>query len=199
MATYPAIASTTNAIRLILDNALATSEFAATTDVELHQSLQLQKAVEGVQSKLSIYLYRVALSSVRRHIGPTVTETGDLLRPAIPLDLYYLITAWAADPRKQHQLLGWTIRVLEDTSTIPTSLLNAHQAGRPIFRPGETVELVWQPLSLQELSDVWEVARTNQQPSASYIARMIMIEPTVPMDEGALVQTREFDYAEGPA
>ena len=41
---------------------------------------------------------------------------------------------------------------------------------------------------------VWEVAKTKEQPSATYVARMVEIESTVSLDEAAAVQTREFDY-----
>lgn len=195
MAMYPAIAATSTAIVRLLENAAATSPEFSSTSFELYQSQNFQSPFEGPRSKVSVYLYRIAVSSVRRHMGPRVDPTGDRWRPPIPLDLHYLVTAWAADAAMQHQLLGWTVRTLEDTPVIPSALLNAHQAGATIFAPTETVELVWHALNVQELSDVWDVARTNQQPSATYMARMVLLESKVPYEEGELVQTREFDYA----
>jgi hypothetical protein len=62
------------------------------------------------------------------------------------------------------------------------------------FRPEETVELVWESLTRQELADAWEVAKSNQQASATYVARIIEIESDVDVPEAALVATRQADY-----
>jgi hypothetical protein len=200
MAGYSAIAATTHAILRLLDNATAAPEWSAGggppgVDFAPFGSKQMQKPPEGAP-KVSLYLYRVTLSSVRRHIGPRVAPDGTRFRPSIPLDLFYLLTAWAPDPLLAQQLLGWSVAVLDETPVLPASLLNSYRAGQEIFHPGETVELVWQPLSWQDLSDIWEVAQTNQQPSASYIARMVQLDSTVRLEEFDLVQTREFEYAE---
>jgi hypothetical protein len=194
MASYAAIAATTRAIELLLGNALASSEFGPGVGVEAYQAYQLQKPIdEGSATRVSVFLYRVVLSSVRRHIGPRAAADGTVYRPSIPLDLHYVVTAWAPHAETQHQLLGWCIRTLEDTPIIPSALLNA---GVEVFAPDETVELTWQTLSLQDLSELWQVAPTNMQPSALYVARMVELDSNVPLDRGRLVQTREFDFAE---
>src|SRR6186713_3083300 len=62
---------------------------------------------EGV----TIFLYRVAFSSIRRSLGPRTDLTGRRFRPPTPVDLYYLLTAWSADAQQQQRLLGWAIRI----------------------------------------------------------------------------------------
>jgi hypothetical protein len=198
MASYHAIAATSNSIRLLLESAAATSEWSSGA-FEVVQAEQLRSPLDGTKPKVSIYLHRVALSTARRERGPRVGPDGVRYRPSIPLDLHYLVTAWSADARTAHQLLGWTIRVLDDTPVLPTGLLNAYLAGRSIFARDETVEIVWEPLSVSDLSDVWQVAQQQQSPSASYRARMVVLDSEVPIDEGALVRLRQFDYAEAPA
>jgi Pvc16 N-terminal domain len=198
MARYHGIAATSNAIRLLLENAAATSEWSGGS-FELYQAEQLQKPLDGTKPKLSVYLYRILLSTVRRDRGFRIGPDGRRYRPSIPLDLHYLVTAWSSDAKTAHQLLGWAIRVLDDTPVLPVGLLNAYQAGLEVFAPDETVELVWEPLSLTDLYDIWQVSQQNQAPSASYIARMVQLDSDVPVDEGELVHVREFDYAKGPA
>jgi len=97
----------------------------------------------------------------------------------------------------QQRLLGFAIRVLADTPILPSSLLN--DAGFDgTFEPHETVELCWAPLTLGEY-DLWQIAQTNQQPSASYIVRTVAIESREQLTDNALVQTREFDLTpDGP-
>jgi hypothetical protein len=98
----------------------------------------------------------------------------------------------------QQQVLGWAVRVLDETPILPAALLNSHQGGKVVFDPSETVELVWEALSQQDLFDVWEVARTNQQPAASYVARAVVIDSKVPLDEYEPVQERRFGYGPVP-
>lgn len=198
MASYSAIAATTHGILRLLESATASPEWTAGGGpagvvFEPYDAAKLQKPPQGAP-KVSLYLYRVALSSVRSNVGPRVGRDGQRYRPSIPLDLHYLLTAWATDPLLQQQLLGWCVAMLEETPVLPASLLNSYRAGQEIFHDGETVELIWQPLVWADLSDVWEVAKANQQPSASYLARMVQLDSSLPLVEYPLVQTREFDY-----
>ena len=81
---------------------------------------------------------------------------------------------------------------MQDTPTLPTGLLNSFFA-EPVFRSDETVEVVWETLTMRDEYDVWDVARKNQQPSAAYVARVVEIESPRTIGEYPLVQTREFE------
>lgn len=198
MATSAAISATTNAIVNLLKR-------AAEDDPEWNQpgidvlpihAANLQDGLATAStSTLSVFLYRVALSAGLRNV-PLRHVSGVLLRPAIPVDLFYLVTSWAQDPTMQQRLLGWAIRSIEDASVLPSTLLNE---GSPttVFAPNETVEIVWHLLTMQEEFDLWQVAQTNQQPSASYVARTVALESTLTVPAEDLVQVREFDYQLG--
>ena len=116
--------------------------------------------------------------------------------PSLPLDLHYLMTAWAKDAGTQQRLLGWAVRVMHDTATLPAGVLNAF-GPEPVFRPDETVEVVWETLTQQDAYDIWDVARPNQQPSAAYVARIVEIDSAVAVADGPLVQTRTFQAERG--
>jgi hypothetical protein len=201
MATTNAIVAATDANRSLLQRAAKdTSDFTA-VPVALYQSDELQQALaKETNPTLSVFLHRVSVSPARRNVPLRIGPHGERKRPPIPLDLYYLVTSWAGDPRMQQQLLAWAIRVLEDTPILPTGLLNDNGwAGT--FAQGETVELTWAPLSLQEEFDIWQIAQTNQQPSASYVARTVAIESTLPLVEAPRVQGSDLGYrpdAEAP-
>jgi hypothetical protein len=196
VARHHAIAATSTAIRALLENAAPASEWSGAS-FELYQADDLQSPFEGTQPRVSIYLYRLLLSSVRHDRGPRIGPDGTRYRPSIPLDLHYLVTAWAADARTSQQLLGWAIRVLDDTPILPVGLLNAYQAGVDVFAPDECVELAWQALSITDLNDVWQVSQVNQTPSACYVARMVVLDSDVPVGDGIPVGVRQFDYAKG--
>jgi hypothetical protein len=195
VATYPAIAATSEAVLGVLRSAASDSEFSGQT-FELYQAKDLQSPMA---SGASLWLYRVALGTSRRNLPPRTAEGGRRFRPSLPLDLHYLLTAWSNDAATQQRLLAWCIRTLEDRPVLPAGLLNHYGPEPDVFRPHETVELVAQPLTPQELSDVWEVNQKVRQPSMGYLARAIELESEVELAEFPEVQTREFAYAEGPS
>ena len=130
---------------------------------------------------MSLYLYRITVSSTR-NLRWRIANDGTRYRPPIPLDAHFLVTAWASDPIKQQRMLGFAIRTLEDTPILPSGILNQHAPEPEVFRPEETVELVFENVSTQDQSYIWEVAQTKEQPSATYVARMIEIDSTVAAD-----------------
>ena len=189
MATYHAIAATSQAILGLLERACPKPEFEGAV-FELYQAKDYQNPME---EGVSLYLYRVATGS-RRNLPSRVGPQGQQYRPPLPIDLYYMLTVWAKTAIKQQRLMGFCIRELEDTPLLPASLLNHFGPERDIFRPDEAVELIFEPLSLQDLSNVWEPLKPNIQPSTTYVARMVSIESSVELPGGRPVQTREFDF-----
>lgn len=187
MATYPALAATSEAILALLRGAASGTEFAGVTFEHYQASSFEQPMKEGV----ALYLYRVTVSA-NRNLPPRLHPDGRRYAPPIPLDLHYLVIPWAADAIKQQRLLGFAIRALEDTPILPSGVLNQHGPEPDVFRPEETVELVFEMLSVQEASEIWDVAQTKEQVSATYVARMVEIESTRPVDDAGLVQTREL-------
>lgn len=189
MASYPAIAGTSQAILGLLQGAAAGSEFDGVTFAHYHAPSLERPMTEGV----SLWLYRVSVNPAR-NVPPRVDPDGTRHAPPIPLDLHYLVTAWAADPVQEQRLLGWTVRTIEDTPLLPAGVLNQHLSEPDVFAPHESVELVWQPQPMSEFLDLWEGARLRMRPSASYLARVVELESQVEFDEHRDVQTRDFAY-----
>jgi len=188
MATYKAIEATSRAILELLKAASPKDDFG-NARFEPYSPLNFQKPME---EGVSLYLYRLGSSS-RRNLPSRNGPNGIPLRPPLPVDLYYLLTAWARAPEKQLRLLGFCLRELGDTPILPATFLN-HFASEPVFQPDESVELVFDPLSLQDLGSVWEPLKPNVQPSATYVARMVTIESAVEVTQAGPVHTRRFDY-----
>jgi Pvc16 N-terminal domain len=189
MAQYPAIAATSQAILGLLQSAAVGTEFDGVTFAHYQAKNFEAPMTQGV----SLYLYRLTVSS-NRNLPPRLGRDGRRYLPPLPLDLHFLVTAWADDAIKQQRLLGFAIRTLEDTPILPAGVLNQHGPEPDVFRAEETVELVFEGLTVQDTSYVWEVAQTKEQPSAPYVARMVEIESSVALEDAAPVQTREFDY-----
>src|SRR5829696_1697841 len=188
MGTFQAIAATGQAMVGLLSDACPRDQFP-NAQFELYQMSQFQQPME---EGVSLFLYRIAANTTRRNLPPTVGPDGRRFRPPIPLDLYYIATAWAPTAVRQQRLMGWAIRMFEDVPILPTGLLNNYGPEPEIFQPGETVEVILDSLSLQDLNNFWGVSKASLQLSIGYIARMLYIQSSMPMSEYAEVQTREF-------
>ncbi len=189
MASFQAIAATGQAILGLLADACPKPEFAGAR-FELYQVNDFQLPMdEGI----SLYLYRIAVNGARRNLPSSLGPNGQRYRPSIPLDLHYMVSAWAKTAVKQQRLLGWAIRTLEDIPILPAGMLNHAGPEAEIFKPAETVELILDQLTLQDLNNLWSATKVTPPLSVNYVARMIALESAVEIVEGAVVQTRVFD------
>ena len=111
----------------------------------------------------------------------------------LPLDLHFLITAWAKDASLQHAIAAWMMRILEDIPSLPPGLLN-HRFSNT-FRNDETVEIVLTELTTEELFRIWEVIVNNAyQISVPYAACNVRIESMQTFSQGEPVQERLWNY-----
>lgn len=190
MGTYEAIAATGQAIRSLLADACPRLEFPE-AQFDLYQARNFQTPMdEGI----SLYLFRVAVNGSRRNQPPLVRPNGKRYRPPLALDLWFLLTAWAQEAMRQYHLLGWAMRVLEDNPILPSGYLN-HTGTKDAFRGPESVEIVCDALSVQDMASIWEMAKHKQQPSAVYVARMVGIDSEAPLPDSTDVQTRALSFA----
>ncbi len=117
MATAYAVAAVGEAILALLAAARPTPEFAG-AQFELYQGRNFATPME---EGICLYLHRITPGSNVRNLPPRVATDGRRFRPSVPVDLHYLLIPWARDAFKQHRLLGWAIRVLEDTRVLHDS------------------------------------------------------------------------------
>jgi Pvc16 N-terminal domain len=190
-----AITAVGNAILDLLRDSLPKDEFG-TLPFPLLQSVDLQKGLTG--EGVGLYLYRIGVNGTRRNLPPRVDANGKRYRPSLPLDLYYLLVPWAASAERQQLLLGWAMRTLENTPILPAGLLNQHGPRHDIFAANETVELVCDPLNLQDLQNVWEGLKPSVPLTVAYVARMVALDSDVEMVDAPPVQSRGFDHGKGP-
>ncbi len=191
MASPNAIAATGQAIVGLIAAGISRDEFASAR-FELYQASDFQNPMtEGI----SLYLYRITPAGEIRNYPPRVSPDGKRYRPLLPINLHYILSAWAREALKQQRLLGQAMRILEHTPVIPAGILNQGGPEGDTFRPNETVDLVMESLSVYDMGAIWDVAKPNVQPSVAYVARMIGLESQVELVEAADVQARQFRAA----
>ena len=189
MAGQYAIAAVGKAILAVLAAAVPKPEFAGAA-FELYQSRNIQSPME---EGVALYLYRVNPSGSRT--PQARFRNGKKFLPSITIDLHYLLIAWARDAFKQQRLLGWAMRTIEDTRVLPASVLNQHGPETNTFDDTETLDVLLETVSIADLGNIWDTAKPQMQPCATYIVRMVTIDSAVVMTEPELAQTRVFDMA----
>lgn len=193
MANYRAIAATSTALEGLIRDRYPRDEFGAGLEVLLYQTRNFE---EPMQDGFSIYLYRVAVNGSVRNLTLRRDPDGRRFRPSLPLDLYYMITPWAQSIERQHRMLGWVMRLMEDVGVMSAGHLNHYLREADTFKPGEGLEIVCDPLSLSDYLTLWDRLRPRLPASATYTLRMVFIDSEVPVSDGALVQTRVMDMGE---
>lgn len=173
MASYVAIASTCEAIVRVLRSNYDPAIFnGATLDFQVYVADDFTRPMdEGV----SVFLYRIYQNGSHRNIPGRLLPSGRRQNPKLPVDLHFLLTAWAKKASLQNEIAGWMMRVMEDNASLPPSVLNAYQDN--VFGPDEGVEIGLTELSVEDMFRVWEVMIGHvYQLSVPYLARMVEIE-----------------------
>jgi hypothetical protein len=185
-----AIAVTGQAVLGLLADNIPKSEFT-NARFELYQPSNFQSPME---EGISLFLYRIEVNAGLRNMPNRIGLDGISRRAPLPLDLYYLLTVWAKDTIKQQRILGWAMRTLEDAPVLSAGRLNNFGPEADVFSPNETVEIIYQTLSLQDISNIWSAFKVSPPASVAYAARVVGIDSTIPLQETAPVQVREIDF-----
>jgi hypothetical protein len=138
-----------------------------------------EREAEGAAAVL--FLYRVAVNADLRNAEHVVQPPGPtpvtIHEGALPLDLYYLLTARRSQPGRELdalRVLGFAMQALNDTPDL---------VGLPV--QGETVRLTFDPISSEEMSRIWTLfPTTNYRTSVVYLASPVWIDPASPRAPG---------------
>ena len=90
-----------------------------------------------------------------------------------------MITPWTSDVERQHRMLGWVMRLMEDTSVLSAGHLNHYLGEADTFTPNEGIELVCEPLTLTDYLTLWDRLRPQLPASATYTLRMVVIDSDI--------------------
>jgi len=190
MANYRAIAAISTALAGLIRDRYPRDEFGAGLDILLYQTRDFESPM---QDGFSIYLFRVAINGAVRNLTLRRSPDGRRFRPSLPLDLHFMVTPWAQDVERQHRMLGWVMRLMEDLGVLSAGHLNHYLPETDTFKPNEGVEIICDPLSLTDYLTLWDRLRPRLPASATYALRMVLIDSDVELTEGPPVQTRELD------
>jgi hypothetical protein len=125
---------------------------------------------------LNLFLFHVSPNAQRQTLRSI--PDGARTRPPLPLDVFYLVTAYGGKEYEAEILLGFAMRILEDTPILaPELILSAsNQLVSGLEKQANPVEITLHPLSIAELTALWSAFNTNYRPSVAYRASMLLID-----------------------
>lgn len=193
MADYRAVPAVSEAVIAMLQSRYVADPRYFNNELEFKIFLAKDFA-QPIAAGVSLFLYRIypngTLRSPRGRPGPV----GQQYRNQLPLDLHFILTAWAQDPSLQHLIAGWMMRMLEDTPNLPSGLLNQNYPN--LFASDESVTITPAELSTEELLRMWEVVISNAyQVSVPYVARNVKVDSTLLVESGQPIQERALGLA----
>lgn len=187
MATFRGIAAIGTGVLSLLEDAWARDPFVADT---LETSLV---SAEGLRERpfdfgVTIFVYRVAVNGTQRTLPPTVPGR----RRPLPVEVDLLLSTWGRSAQRELELLGWCMRALDDDPLLPAAVLN--RSVPDVFEPTELVEVVPNPLPLDDHYRLWDALTWDYQTSAAYTARLVKLESARLLTEAGPVLERDLAF-----
>lgn len=189
MTDFNAIAAVTTTLQYILQGTHASEgishDVTGANVTVVPPDVAGQTAADG----LNVFLYHVSPNpGYRNQDLPARNSNGDLItKPRLALNLYYLLTAYAADDKSLHaqQILASAMRILHEHPVLTRDVINSATAtsitwsGESLADQIELVKLSLQPLTLEEMNKLWtSFFQTSYRISVAYEATVVLIDAT---------------------
>ena len=141
----------------------------------------------GPTGQATLFLYRIGVNPHLRN----VTRRDPLMRQRAPLnlDLHYLLTVWQDHALAENVVFGWVLQQLNEHPVLDSSLLSPDGG----WRPEDSVELLMEDLSSQDLFHIWDRLKPSYRLSVGYLARVVRIDSLPEADTLPVVGAR-FGY-----
>jgi hypothetical protein len=203
LARFGAIAATGESIVRFLKNAFAT-DYPGTPPVVEQVTTRSFQSVGGVSNNfntangsLTLLLYRVDIDTTQRNpISWTRPKRPTLpaRQYALPLDLRYLITAWAEQPDEQQLILGRALSALAGhAGFVGSDLVDSYGGVDDIWGPDESFQLMPDEMGTEDLYQIWESVGRPFELSVPFKARVIRLEADLFEGEGTVLE-RDLAY-----
>jgi hypothetical protein len=177
MSTARAIEAVTLTLRKLIEDAVAAA--IPGTSVTTRPPDRARENVAG--HSVNLFLYETALNAAFRNMEvPLQNKPGETGRPPLPLNLFYLLTAYSNNDNDaiSHHLLGSAMGVLHDHPLLNAAEIQAALAESQLQHQLERVRITHQPMQVEEMSKLWMMFQTQYRISAAYQVAVVLIEST---------------------
>lgn len=192
---YTALRATSKTLAKFLEarflaDPLLTSAFSGAMQVSL---ITPEEMSNKPQQGLSVWLYRIIRDDQRLNEPPTRISPTELRPAPIPLRLHYLLTAVtdpaSGDPETEQIILGKVIQVFHSHPVLRGADLQAEFGGTDV-----ELRVCLEPMTLDEITRVWEGLEGSYQLSVSYEVSIVNIHPDLEPEQVTPVQIAMPEY-----
>ncbi|MFY1110749.1 MAG: DUF4255 domain-containing protein [Methanosarcinaceae archaeon] len=146
--------------------------------------------------RLSLFLYQVLENAYLKNQDIQIAGPTKLKPPPQALELYYMLTSYAAfgndktdKALDEHWVLGRAMQVLYDHSVLNGKLLQGN------LNKDEELHITISPQSLDDMTKIWSTFQDRPfRPSVCYVVTPVMIDSTQEMGVQRVL-SKETDYA----
>jgi len=163
-----------------------------TVRVHLVTPASFQQLGTATTATITLFLYQVTENAEMRNQVMRRLPDGRESRQPVPLELCYLITAWAgrsstqlsiesdeAAAREESRLLGFVVQTLSDHALLTASQLSEADPENPVFGPDDSVQIIFDPLSIEDHYRIWDASELGYRLSLTYRVRVVRIDSAV--------------------
>ena len=139
--------------------------------------------------QVNLFLYDTQINPAWRNMDiPSQVKPGETGGQLLPLNLYYLLTAYAQNDDfpepTSHRLLGVAMSVFNDhpkitSADIRAALPTTDSSEYDLDLQEEQLRIVYQPLSVEEAFNLWSTFQVPYRVSAAYEVSVVLIESSL--------------------
>jgi len=129
---------------------------------------------------VTLFFYRIDFNKTMRAAWSAIGSQDGLAH--LPVDLHFLITAWADNAQDELRIIGKTMQALETTPVLSGAYLDGSSA----WSTNESIQLMIGEISTEEVMRTFDSLPTDYRLSVPYLARVVRIDgrraqPTAPV------------------
>ena len=125
-------------------------------------------------ARLSLYLYHLQPEAMLRNQKFLPDAITGLRFPPLVTQLHYLITPLSDDEDTNHLMLGRILQFFHDEPFLDT--IDGTPIGDSFGGSSPEMRIIWETLSVEELSHIWSALHADYRLSIAYIVRAVAID-----------------------
>jgi Pvc16 N-terminal domain len=145
--------------------------------VTLDSPATLPTGGDSDAGKLNLFLYHVLENPHAKNREWLSPSSATQEYPPLALNLYYLLTPYAKDAISAHSALSHAMAQLHDNSIVPGSQLFGS-----LSVAVEQLAIVLCPVTLEELTRIWNALQSPYRLSVCYEARIALLRSSIHRD-----------------
>jgi hypothetical protein len=164
------IAGASATLRRLLDDQLVATGGRGGFTISLFSTRHF---VPGLTNRVALFLYRVEVDEVRRHVELPRLAPNAPRRMALGLELHYLLTVWGqGDAAESEQImLARCMDILDRHALISGSLLDPGYA----WEPDDALRVSLSHLTTEDMLRLWDSLEPPYQLSIPYVVRTVRL------------------------